>query len=56
MSILNDLIESGDIFLDESIGEYVGKASDGIDVCLGDINSEESVERYLSQNPGPEYW
>jgi len=48
------LLGSGVIWNDGS--SYVGTASDGVEVLLGTVGDEESLERYLTKNPTPSHW
>lgn len=36
--------------------EYVGTASDGTDVNLGNVGEEKALESYLRDNPTPDKW
>jgi hypothetical protein len=52
---LYSLIEQGLVWLDEN-NEYVGRASDGIEVSIGSIHDRERCERYLKDRPSPDRW
>jgi len=52
--ILEQLIKSGDIFLDED--EYVGIASNGDEVSLGYVGQELRIEYYLQSHPTSNTW
>ena len=53
-AILEHLIKKGSVYIDSS--EYVGIASDGIEVHLGTVGYEESLYRYLLARPTPDLW
>lgn len=52
--VLTKLISEKLVWLDGN--EYVGQASDGAEISLGNQGSEEGIERYLKANPSPEDW
>jgi len=54
--MLKELMEKGWIYLDEKHQEYVGIASDGIHVGIGNKGDEERIEHYLADNPTPDKW
>lgn len=37
-------------------GEWIGRAADDVNVCLGMVCSEDAIERYLTSYPTPESW
>ncbi len=51
---LNQLIEQGIIHYEPKEYQWVGKASDGIEVGLG--NTKDSVAIYLANRPEPSMW
>jgi len=51
---LQDLISKGIVWKDGR--EYIGKASDGEEVTLGDDGNLDSLYRYLASNPSPCDW
>ena len=51
---LTSLLLTGVVRLDGS--EYVGRASDGIEVRLGHVTMPESTEAYLKAYPTPKDW
>jgi hypothetical protein len=51
---LDRLIIERKIWWEEGEQNWVGRASDGVKVLLG--NDRDSVERYLSTCPTPEDW
>ncbi len=51
---LQALIDSGTVWIDG--GNYVGKASDGVDVDIGEVCYEDTVEMYLAEHPTPNTW
>ena len=54
---LCELLASGDIWIDEEFGmEYVGLASDGVEVNIGTVGQEDALEWLLSLKPTPEDW
>lgn len=54
MTALEKLLESGSIIA--WCGEYIGTASDGVEVILGEIGREDTLESYLLSHPTPETW
>ena len=52
--ILAGLIASGAITMKD--GEYVGTASDGVDVLIGSEGRESDAEAYLTDYPTPDLW
>lgn len=52
--LLTALIAQGIVKLEGS--EYVGQASDGVWVSLGDIYDTDRIERYLKDYPTPDRW
>ncbi len=51
---LNSLIEQGIIHYEPRENQWVGKASDGIEVGLGD--TKDHVAIYLADRPEPNMW
>ena len=35
---------------------YIGRTSDGTEVQIGNVGSEDNIERYLADHPTPEDW
>lgn len=54
MELLNKLIKEGHIFLYN--GEYVGIASDGIQVWMGSEGHEAYIIAFLVDYPTPDTW
>lgn len=52
--LLMHLMEEGHIWVDGR--EYVGLASDGVEVHIGQFDEEDSVEEYLKRHPTPAEW
>lgn len=52
--LLDHLLKDGSVWLDGR--EYVGRATDGVEVSLGSLGDEEWIEKYLSANPTPDTW
>ena len=50
--LLSALIDEGTVWTEE--GYFVGRASDGVVVLLGEY--EKDVEGYLREYPSPERW
>jgi hypothetical protein len=48
------LVEAGLVRLQGR--EYVGQASDGVEVNIGAVGFERYAENYLSARPSPEQW
>lgn len=36
--------------------QVIGRASDGVEVDLGDLRDRDSLRSYLQAHPGPENW
>ncbi|UVG34474.1 hypothetical protein SEA_GAZEBO_105 [Microbacterium phage Gazebo] len=53
--ILDALIVAGHIHVSEH-GEYVGTASDGTEVLIGQTFAADAAERYLADFPSPDMW
>lgn len=53
--ILTTLLESRTIWLSNDDG-YLGRASDGTVVTLGNAGDEERLLRYLRDHPTPKDW
>jgi hypothetical protein len=49
-------MRAGVVYIDPSTYEVVGRAADGIEVSLGNMDDREHVERYLVANPSPQSW
>ena len=59
METLEDMIESGDLFIDSQTGEVWGIAADGKEVSLGYSRNDkerQQIEVYLRDHPTPETW
>lgn len=52
--MLEKLLESGSVIA--RCGEYIGTASDGVEIILGTIGQEDILESYLLSHPTPETW
>ena len=52
--ILHRLMAAKIVWFDEDDREYVGLASDGVEVSLG--NEKNQVERFLTNSPTPDKW
>ena len=53
--ILARLLDEKIIWIDEH-NEYVGKASDDVEVSFGMVGNEKVIEQYLTDCPNPENW
>jgi hypothetical protein len=53
-SKLEALIEEGTVKLEGH--DYLGLASDGVWVSLGEKGEEKILEKYFEDYPGPETW
>lgn len=51
---LSWLIKDGYVWSDGST--YWGHASNGVDVSIGAVGSEDQVEKYLRDYPAPKDW
>ena len=51
---LQALMDAGSVWAED--GAYVGKASDGVIVQIGNVGHEDTVEMYLISNPTPHHW
>lgn len=51
---LKDYMDSGVVYVDDT--NYIGIASDGVHVILGDIDDLTSIENYLAAYPNPDNW
>ena len=52
--ILKLHLSDGTIFIDSE--EYIGHASDGIDIRIGSVGDEGRAEEYLKDCPNPTDW
>ena len=52
--LIGNLVHSGKMFMED--GEYVGIASDGVQVILGTVGEEDRLARYLTDHPTPDTW
>lgn len=53
---LQDLLTKKIVYFDDRSQAYVGRASDGVEVQIGSIGEELTIENYLNEHPGPESW
>lgn len=55
---LQALLDAGTVYLDNSTpaAHYVGKASDGQEVSIGDPMFCSQIEAYLADHPTPDSW
>lgn len=53
---LDELLETGIIFISPDGFEYIGTASDGIEVGLGNVGREDDLNRFLDDSPSPSDW
>jgi hypothetical protein len=51
---LNSYIHDGTIHYEQKENQWVGKASDGVEVGLGD--TKDKVAKYLADRPEPNMW
>jgi hypothetical protein len=54
LSILNARLADGTIYLDGST--YVGRATDGVEVQIGDTTAMRATLAYLVDHPTPDTW
>jgi hypothetical protein len=52
--LLQSYLDSGQIWIVD--GEYLGRAADGVEVGLGIVGGERTLENYLVHQGGPEAW
>ena len=53
-SKLDEHLKAGIIFIDGTL--YIAKAADGIEVVIGYVGNENSLEDYLQNYPTPKDW
>lgn len=53
-SIIMVLMEQGKVKIVDR--EYIGTASDGVEVLLGQVGNECAMLRYLADHPSPNDW
>lgn len=54
MRQLEKLLASGYVWIVDS--HYIGRASDGEEVVIGEVGDEERIEWYLASYPNPTDW
>ena len=55
MTELEKHLEMGTIYIEDQF-YYIGRTSDGTEVQIGNVGSEDNIERYLADHPTPEDW
>lgn len=44
------------VFVSSPYGEYIGIASDGVEVRIGVVGEEDTIYKYLEEHPTPRDW
>ena len=52
--LIEELIRNGHAWIEGQ--EYIGRASDGVEVGLGMLGDEKAMYAYLGEHPTPDTW